>query len=86
MADELKIDRSFVQGVATRGSQEAAIVSASIAMAASLGLRVVAEGVQTPDQIDALRTFGCDRAQGYHFSRPVPADAVPELLTRTAPW
>jgi diguanylate cyclase (GGDEF)-like protein/PAS domain S-box-containing protein len=86
MADELKIDRSFVQGVATRGSQEAAIVSASIAMAASLDLRVVAEGVQTPDQIDALRTFGCDRAQGYHFSRPVPAEAVPELLTRTAPW
>lgn len=86
MAHELKIDRSFVNGVAVRGSQEAAIVSASIAMASSLGLRVVAEGVQTPDQIDALRTFGCDLAQGYHFSRPVPAISARDLVMRTGPW
>ena len=81
MADYLKIDRSFIDGVEREGSQEAAIVRAAIALAGSLGLTVVAEGVETLFQMEALRDLGCELAQGYLFSRPLPeADAV-ELLT-----
>jgi diguanylate cyclase (GGDEF)-like protein/PAS domain S-box-containing protein len=80
MADFLKIDRSFVDGVEQPGSQEAAIVQAAIALAKSLGLRVVAEGVETPHQMDALRALDCDLAQGFLFSRPVPIDEAIVLL------
>lgn len=80
MADYLKIDRSFVEGVDKEGSQEAAIVTAAIALAKSLGLTVVAEGVETLFQMEALRELDCDLAQGYLFSRPVPIDAAIELL------
>jgi len=77
MADFLKIDRSFVDGVEKEGSQEAAIVTAAIGMAKSLGLRVVAEGVETLYQMEKLRDLDCDLAQGFLFSRPVPvADAI----------
>jgi diguanylate cyclase (GGDEF)-like protein/PAS domain S-box-containing protein len=80
MADYLKIDRSFVEGVEKEGSQEAAIVTAAIALARSLGLTVIAEGVETLFQMEALRDLECDLAQGYLFSRPVPVDAAIELL------
>jgi EAL domain-containing protein (putative c-di-GMP-specific phosphodiesterase class I) len=80
MADYLKIDRSFVDGVEKEGSQEAAIVSAAIAMAKSLGLKVVAEGVETLFQMEALRDLDCDLAQGYLFSKPVPVDDAIELM------
>ena len=80
MADFLKIDRSFVDGVEKEGSQEAAIVTAAIGMAKSLGLRTVAEGVETLFQMETLQSLDCDLAQGYLFSRPVPvADAI-ELM------
>lgn len=81
MADYLKIDRSFIDGVEREGSQEAAIVRAAIALAASLGLTVVAEGVETLFQMEALRDLGCELAQGYLFSRPLPAADAVELLT-----
>jgi diguanylate cyclase (GGDEF)-like protein len=80
MADYLKIDRAFVEGVDRVGSQEAAIVSAAIALAKSLGFTVVAEGVETLFQMEALRSLDCDLAQGYLFSRPVPIAAAVELL------
>ena len=73
MADYLKIDRAFVEGVDRPGSQEAAIVSAAIALAKSLGFTVVAEGVETLFQMEALRALDCELAQGYLFSRPLPA-------------
>ncbi len=80
MADYLKIDRSFIDGVDRAGSQEAAIVSAAIALAKSLGFTVVAEGVETLSQMEALRELDCELAQGYLFSRPVPLDDAVLLL------
>ncbi len=76
--DILKIDRSFVGslGVDVKGE---VIVGATIELAHSLGLRVVAEGVETHSQVEALRFFGCELAQGFLFSRPRPAEDLDEL-------
>ncbi len=71
--DELKIDRSFVMEIKTL-EDRAAIITAIIAMAHSLGLRVVAEGVETEVQLALLRTKACDEFQGYLKSKPLPAD------------
>jgi diguanylate cyclase (GGDEF)-like protein len=81
MADYLKIDRAFIEGVDRPGSQEAAIVSAAVALAKSLGFTVVAEGVETLPQMEALRDLECELAQGYLFSRPVPLDEAVVLLS-----
>jgi diguanylate cyclase (GGDEF)-like protein len=81
--DELKIDRSFVQGI-PEDADDAAIVTAIIAMAHSLGQRVVAEGVETQAQLEFLNTLGCDEYQGYLCSKPAPADEWPALLARCA--
>jgi EAL domain-containing protein (putative c-di-GMP-specific phosphodiesterase class I) len=75
----LKIDRSFINGVATEG-KDAAITSAVIAMAHRLDLRVVAEGVETEDQLSFLTQHDCDECQGFLFSRPVPASEIGEIL------
>lgn len=74
---ELKVDRSFVDGVA-RDSGDRAIVATCLQLAHALGLTSVAEGVETHEQLDALTELGCHVAQGYLFGRPVPA----ELLRR----
>jgi diguanylate cyclase (GGDEF)-like protein len=79
--DVLKIDQSFVKGVAT-SSEDAAIASATIAMARQLGLRVVAEGVEEPRQVEFLRRHGCLEYQGYLFSPAVPAEEFASLLRR----
>ena len=76
--DELKIDRSFIMRIKQAGDR-AAIVTAIIAMAHSLELSVVAEGVETVQQLDFLKAQGCDEYQGYLKSKPVPAD---EFLAR----
>lgn len=78
--DELKIDRSFVDGLG-REAEDTAIVAAVVAMAHAMELSVVAEGVETPEQLERLRILGCEEAQGYYFSRPVPAGDVEGLLT-----
>lgn len=80
VADELKIDRTFVTDLERQTPADEAIVSASIVLAHALGLRVVAEGVETERQLQALQRLGCDLGQGYLFSRPVPASAVPDLV------
>jgi EAL domain-containing protein (putative c-di-GMP-specific phosphodiesterase class I) len=77
--DTLKIDRSFISQLATSSTDEA-IVSAILAMTRSLGLRAVAEGVETPAQLEVLGKHGCGLAQGFYFSRPLPADQCRELL------
>lgn len=70
--DKLKIDQSFIRDLAT-DPEDAAIVRAIIQMAHSLGLRTVAEGVETQDVLDHLRLFHCDETQGYYHARPMPA-------------
>jgi diguanylate cyclase (GGDEF)-like protein len=81
--DELKIDRSFVSGVDT-DPDNAAIVIAIIAMAHSLGLSVVAEGVETQAQHEFLKSKGCDECQGFLFAKPMPAEAFGKLLAGSA--
>jgi hypothetical protein len=76
--DRLKIDRSFVAPL-VEGAERGTLADAMIAMAQSLGLRVVAEGVETHEQLRALRALGCPTAQGYLFSRPVDAEAIERL-------
>ena len=70
--DELKLDRSFVAPMVD-DARAAALVASTIGLAHSLGLRMVAEGVESADAYDELVALGCDQAQGYHISRPVPA-------------
>ena len=77
--DELKIDRSFVAEFDVAGDSAAVITRAVIAMAQGLGLRVVAEGVETQSQLAFLRANGCDECQGFLFSRPLPAGAFQAL-------
>ncbi|MBV8985048.1 MAG: EAL domain-containing protein [Acidimicrobiia bacterium] len=73
--DVIKLDRSFVERV-DHVSPEAAIVQAVIALGHALDMHVTAEGVERAEQVDRLRAFGCDSAQGHYFSTPVPADEL----------
>ncbi|MDP3712538.1 MAG: EAL domain-containing protein [Mycobacteriales bacterium] len=77
--DVLKVDRSFVAGMAETGSAEGKLASVVLALAASLELDTVAEGVETRHQAEALVAQGCTRLQGYHFSRPVAPDLLPQV-------
>ncbi|MEH6356968.1 MAG: bifunctional diguanylate cyclase/phosphodiesterase [Marinobacter sp.] len=77
--DLLKIDRSFITQVTER-QDDATITSAVINLAHNLGIQVVAEGVETTDQLSFLRQHGCDIAQGYLISRPIPADQLDQWL------
>ncbi|MEG3632290.1 putative bifunctional diguanylate cyclase/phosphodiesterase [Micromonospora palythoicola] len=77
--DELKVDRSFVLQMAD-SPQAAAIVRSTVGLAHQLGLRVVAEGVETAAQRSALAELGCTAAQGYHFFKPMPADKIAAVL------
>jgi diguanylate cyclase (GGDEF)-like protein/PAS domain S-box-containing protein len=71
----LKLDRSFVQGLGD-DSADAAIARSTIQLAHSLGIAVTAEGIELMEQLFQLQTMGCDRGQGYHFAKPMPADQV----------
>jgi diguanylate cyclase (GGDEF)-like protein len=77
--DKLKIDRTFINNV-MRSADDASIVRAIISLAHGLRLKVVAEGVETSDQVAFLHKLGCDQYQGFYFSRPVPAAAFEKLM------
>ncbi len=78
--DILKVDKSFVDGV-TRGGEESALTAAIIELAAILKLRPVAEGIERADQLEKLRSLNCGLGQGFYFARPLPLEAVEDLLT-----
>ena len=80
----LKIDRAFVRDLG-RDADSAAIVRSVVALGHGLSMRIVAEGVETGEQLALLRALGCDEYQGYLFARPMDAAAVPALLGRLAP-
>jgi len=77
--DKLKIDRSFINEIAAR-PDDASIVQAIVSLAHSLRLKVVAEGVETAEQLEFLRNLACDQYQGYFFSKPLPAPAFEALM------
>lgn len=83
--DSLKIDRSFISGIDSSAG-DAAIVAAVIALAHSFRSRAVGEGVENPEQLQYLRLLRCDMAQGYLFSRPIPADDLGALMQRGTLW
>jgi diguanylate cyclase (GGDEF)-like protein len=78
--DTLKIDRSFVSSISASNPESTAIIRAVVALAGSLGMKTVAEGVSTDEQLQLVRALGCDRIQGYIFSRPVSGSTVKAML------
>ena len=83
--DTLKVDRSFVSRMSTNG-QGTDIAHTIVILAHQLGLDVVAEGVETAEQLDQLRSLGCEYAQGYYFSRPVSGDKAEALIEAGPQW
>jgi diguanylate cyclase (GGDEF)-like protein/PAS domain S-box-containing protein len=82
--DILKIDKSFVDGIATLDSEDPALVRAIVEMAKTLRLETVAEGIEETEQLDELRSAGCRSGQGYLFARPLHPDAMGTFLSKVA--
>jgi EAL domain-containing protein (putative c-di-GMP-specific phosphodiesterase class I) len=78
-ADEVKIDRSFIQALESE-PEYASVVRSAIDMGHNLGLKVVAEGIETESAAQRLRAFGCDIGQGYLYAKPMPLDAFDSWL------
>ena len=78
--DVLKVDRSFVAGLGEDGRGDGAIVEAIVGMAQALGMRLIPEGVETAGQLRRLAALGCEFAQGFHLSHPLPAGELEALL------
>ena len=81
----LKVDRSFVSRVGATG-ENLEIVRAIVMLARSLGMEVVAEGVETAVQLAQMRAIGCEYGQGYFFSKPLDSEAATALLRRSPKW
>ena len=82
--ETLKIDRSFVAGIG-RDHEDEAIVDMVLSLGRALGLQVVAEGVETADQLDRLRQLGCDLMQGYYYGKPMPPEKIEDFLRQRQP-
>ena len=83
--DALKVDRSFVSQIES-DAEKLEIVRTIITLAHNLGLEVIAEGIETREQMFILRELGCELGQGYLFSRPLDADAATDLLIAEPVW
>jgi EAL domain-containing protein (putative c-di-GMP-specific phosphodiesterase class I) len=83
--DDLKIDRGFVAGL-RENSQDEAIAGLVIDLAHALGMRAIAEGVETVEQLARLRGMGCDQGQGSYFWKPLTSEAVTALLADSQYW
>ena len=82
----IKVDRSFVQGAANHHPESLAIIRAVVAMADSLEMSTTAEGVETAEEAEMIRQFGCKKIQGYYFGRPMPSEEARKVCNRaTAP-
>jgi EAL domain-containing protein (putative c-di-GMP-specific phosphodiesterase class I) len=81
--NSLKIDRSFIAGM-TDSAHNMTIVSTIISLAHCLNLKVVAEGVETKEQLQLLRLLRCDEMQGYLFSSPLPGEGIERLIGKSA--
>jgi EAL domain-containing protein (putative c-di-GMP-specific phosphodiesterase class I) len=82
--DTLKVDRSFIRNI-PQDAEDKAITEAIIAMGKTLSLTVVAEGVETQEQLNFLREHSCDEMQGYHFSKPIAPEQFADLLKKHIP-
>ena len=80
----IKVDRSFVQGAAKDSRESVAIIRAVVAMADSMEMTTTAEGVETEEELELIRSLGCDKIQGYYFGRPMPAEDACALFGRPA--
>jgi EAL domain-containing protein (putative c-di-GMP-specific phosphodiesterase class I) len=80
----IKVDRSFVQGAAQGHRESLAIIRAVVAMAQSLEMTTTAEGVETSEEVELIRSLGCNKIQGYYFGRPMEPDDALALLRRKA--
>jgi len=80
--DVLKIDRCFISELATSYADET-LVAAIVVMSQRMGLRVVAEGVETKKQLDKVREMGCDEIQGFYLARPMPVETTTQWLQST---
>ena len=80
----VKIDRSFIRDI-TEDKSDEALVTSIITISKNLGLSVVAEGIETREQMQILKHFQCEYLQGYYFSKPVPAEEF-EILIGQQPW
>jgi EAL domain-containing protein (putative c-di-GMP-specific phosphodiesterase class I) len=83
--DTLKIDRSFVNSVGENG-EDSEILQTIVSLAKNLKMRVIAEGIETESQLNILKNLGCDYGQGYLMSKPLPKDAMEELLHKKQFW
>ena len=77
--DAVKIDQAFIRNI-TADPSDAAIVRGVLAMAKQLDIDIIAEGIETAEQLECLREMGCERGQGYYFSKPIPVDQCRALL------
>jgi EAL domain-containing protein (putative c-di-GMP-specific phosphodiesterase class I) len=84
----LKVDQAFVHGLGAESvdAEDRAIVAAVVSLAHTLGMKAIAEGVETADQLSELRALGCDMAQGFLVAKPLSASAIDDLIASNPRW